>query len=47
MKELIYNIKEIFDSETQNGCLFQYETGNYHIPAYQRGYKWESTKMVL
>lgn len=42
MKELIYNIREIFDDVTQNGCLFQYETDYYHIPAYQRGYKWES-----
>lgn len=40
MKELIFSIEEIFDKQTQRGCLFQYESEFYHIPAYQRGYKW-------
>jgi uncharacterized protein with ParB-like and HNH nuclease domain len=44
MKELIYSIEDIFNSHNQNGCLQQYESDLYHIPAYQRGYKWASTK---
>ena len=44
MKELIFNIKDIFDSNSQSGCLHQYESNFYHIPAYQRGYKWASTE---
>jgi uncharacterized protein with ParB-like and HNH nuclease domain len=42
MKELIYSIKDIFNNENQNGCLTQYDCKCYHIPAYQRGYKWAS-----
>ena len=42
MKELIFNIEDIFNNQTQNGCLSQYESSFYHIPAYQRGYKWAS-----
>lgn len=44
MKELIFSIKDIFNAETQTGCLFQYESDFFHIPAYQRGYKWSSDK---
>lgn len=44
MKELIFNIENIFNSHNQNGCLTQYGCSYYHIPAYQRGYKWASTK---
>ena len=44
MKELIFNIKDIFNSHNQNGCLSQYESSFYHIPAYQRGYKWASNQ---
>ena len=44
MKELIFNIKDIFDNNSQSGCLYQYESNFYHIPAYQRGYKWASTE---
>lgn len=44
MKELIFNIKDIFDNNSQSGCLYQYESNYYHIPAYQRGYKWASTE---
>jgi len=44
MKELIFSIEDIFNDHSQNGCLQQYESDFYHIPAYQRGYKWASTK---
>lgn len=44
MKELIFSIEEIFDKQTQRGCLFQYESEFYHIPAYQRSYKWGADK---
>lgn len=40
MRELIFNIKDVFNDETAQGCLSQYEANCYHIPAYQRGYKW-------
>lgn len=42
MKELIFGIKDIFNKEDKEGCLTQYESQGYHIPAYQRGYKWSS-----
>ncbi|MEQ3499467.1 DUF262 domain-containing protein [Tenacibaculum sp. SSH1-16] len=44
MKELIYNVESIFNAQEQIGCLFQYNAIGYHIPAYQRGYKWGSDK---
>ena len=44
MKELIFSIEHIFNNHNQNGCLSQYGCSYYHIPAYQRGYKWASTK---
>jgi hypothetical protein len=40
MKELIFSLKDVFNAETSSGCLSQYEASCYHIPAYQRGYKW-------
>ncbi len=42
MKELIFSLKDVFNAETSSGCLSQYEATCYHIPAYQRGYKWSS-----
>ena len=42
MAELIYSVQNIFNNQTAEGCLFQYEANNFHIPAYQRGYKWGS-----
>lgn len=42
--ELIYSVKHIFDNATQFGCLSQYNSNTFHIPAYQRGYKWASDK---
>lgn len=42
MKELVFSISDIFNSETPVGCLAQYGASSFHIPAYQRGYKWES-----
>lgn len=44
MKELIFNIEDIFNNHNQNGCLQQYDSDFYHIPSYQRGYKWASAK---
>lgn len=44
MKELVFNIKNIFSTDTSEGCLRQYDAETYHIPAYQRGYKWASKK---
>lgn len=43
MQELIYNIKDIF-GKNQDSCLVQYSSERYHIPAYQRGYKWGAEK---
>lgn len=42
MKELIFGIKDIFNNDDKHGCLVQYDCEGYHIPAYQRGYKWNS-----
>lgn len=42
MKELIFNVKNAFESNDQDGCLAQYDSKRYYIPAYQRGYKWGS-----
>lgn len=42
MKELVFNISDIFNTETQSGCLHQYGCQHYYIPSYQRGYKWSS-----
>lgn len=42
MAELIYSVNDIFSTDNSDGCLMQYEAENYHIAAYQRGYKWAS-----
>ena len=42
MTELIFSIKDIFNNSSLAGCLKQYDSSFYHIPAYQRGYKWSS-----
>ncbi|MBA6352503.1 DUF262 domain-containing protein [Colwellia sp. BRX9-1] len=42
MKELVFNIADIFNSKTMGGCLSQYGATSFHIPAYQRGYKWDT-----
>jgi uncharacterized protein with ParB-like and HNH nuclease domain len=44
MKELVFSIKNIFNTDASEGCLGQYDAEKYHIPAYQRGYKWASKK---
>lgn len=44
MKELVFSIKNIFSTDTNEGCLGQYDASIYHIPSYQRGYKWASKK---
>lgn len=44
MKELVFNIDDIFNNATQSGCLTQYNGSLYHIPPYQREYKWSSEK---
>jgi hypothetical protein len=42
MSELIFNVREIFDTSNRRGCLPQYRCICYRIPPYQRGYKWGS-----
>ncbi len=42
MAELIYNIKDIFSTDSSDGCLVEYDAEKYHIASYQRGYKWTS-----
>lgn len=42
MQELVFNIKNIFNSNSEDGCLWQYGCSRYLIPSYQRGYKWSS-----
>ncbi len=44
MSDLIFNVASIFDAETRQGCLQQYNSQAYRIPPYQRGYKWGSGK---
>jgi uncharacterized protein with ParB-like and HNH nuclease domain len=44
MKELVFSIKNVFNTDTSVGCLAQYDAKRYQIPAYQRGYKWASKK---
>lgn len=44
MAELIYNVKGIFSIDNFENCLIEYDANNYHIAAYQRGYKWSSDK---
>lgn len=44
MQELVFSAKDLFNDETDDGCLFQYEANKFLIPAYQRGYKWGSQK---
>lgn len=44
MRELIFNVFDVFNSETNSGCLAQYEALCFHIPSYQRGYKWASSE---
>src|ERR1035437_6350606 len=39
---LVYNIQDIFDLE--KGYLKTYNRSAYHIPEYQRGYKWSSVE---
>ncbi|SEO79176.1 DUF262 domain-containing protein [Mucilaginibacter sp. OK283] len=42
MAELVFSINNIFNAENSDGCLEQHSADRYHIPAYQRGYKWGS-----
>jgi hypothetical protein len=42
MAELIYNIKDIFSTDSADCCLMEYDADKFHIAAYQRGYKWAS-----
>ena len=44
MAELIYNVNGIFSTDYSENCLVEYDADNYHIAAYQRGYKWSSDK---
>ena len=42
MAELIFSIENIFNDASNDGCLHQYDANKFHIPSYQRGYKWAS-----
>jgi len=42
MAELIYSVRNIFNKDSQDGCLLQHNATKYLIPSYQRGYKWAS-----
>lgn len=42
MQDLVFSAEDIFNSNSDNGCLFQYEAEKFLIPTYQRGYKWGS-----
>ncbi len=42
MSKLLYTAREIFSSDSQNGCLGVNEAEEYYIAPYQRGYKWLS-----
>ncbi|MDO9554641.1 DUF262 domain-containing protein [Rhodonellum sp.] len=42
MRELVFNTENVFNSISEDGALFQYDCNTYHIPAFQRGYKWGS-----
>jgi len=44
VKELVFSTREIFESDNPSGCLFQYDAKFFHIPAYQRGFKWGTGK---
>lgn len=39
-KELVFNIRNIFDITSTEGALYQYSAKKYYIAPYQRGYKW-------
>lgn len=43
MSQLLYTIEEIFQKE--GGYLSAFEKAYYHIPLYQRGYKWTSKQV--
>ena len=42
MGRFIYSIKDIFSTDSQNGCLGQHNCVGFLIESYQRGYKWDS-----
>lgn len=42
MADLIYSVRNIFNTHDQDGCLTQHGAFKYLIPSYQRGYKWSS-----
>lgn len=42
MTDLVFNIDNLFRTETTDDCLVQYGAEMYLIPSYQRGYKWSS-----
>ena len=44
MGKLLYTVKEIFSSDSQDGCLGINEADGYYIAPYQRGYKWQSSE---
>lgn len=45
MRELVYNLQNIFNVKNHDSCLRQNYAALYYIPPYQRGYKWETTQV--
>jgi len=43
-KELVFNIRNIFDATSSEGALQQYGAKKYYIAPYQRGYKWAASQ---
>ena len=39
---IVYSINDLFDINSENSILEEYEANKYFIPPYQRGYKWSS-----
>jgi hypothetical protein len=44
MSNLLYSVEEIF-SDTESGYLKRNGKKHYHIPVYQRGYKWSKSQV--
>jgi len=42
-KELVFNIRNIFDATSSEGALQQNSAKKYYIAPYQRGYKWAAS----
>lgn len=43
MSKLLFKVKELFSTDSQDGCLGMHDAERYYIAPYQRGYKWMSS----